>query len=238
MLEMLVAIAILSLITTLIYNAFFSASTSTRKVTQALSTRQELRLLMKIVLDDLQSVQYLANYVTQNSDNNYYHSGIFSKRIPGPESQRVNFIHFHAAIPTRFFPKALELQKDPELHELSYFLEFDQTEQAWAFKRREDFYIDSDISEGGREQLLSTAVTFFELEFLEQSIRATDSNELQDVWVPEWDSQENQCRVTSRASGNTPCLPLAIRVTLHLKSEDGSEAKDTLEINLPVSLQQ
>ena len=166
----------------------------------------------------VRALQYLNNLVVHNdaASGIYYHSGIFSKRIGGPNSQQVNFIHFHAAIPTRFYPEAIDRNIDPELHELSYSLNFDQTSQKWVFIRREDFYVDDDISLGGKEQILSESVVNFELEFLEQNVRVANSSELKSNWVQEWDSQENKCDSTS--NGQTPCLPLAIRLKMSLLS--------------------
>ncbi len=240
LLELLVAIALMSVVIVLIYNAFFQVSNSTQQVTKSLEAGQELRLLMKIVLDDLRAAQYLEKLVVHNNPDNdepYYHSGIFSERSPGPENTQLSSIHFHTAIPTRFFPEAIAQAKDPELHEVGYALEYDSFEEKWLFKRREDFYVDDDMMEGGKEQLLSESVVQFELEFLEQNILAADSSELQEIWVDEWDSLENKCSTFAKQA-STPCLPLAIRLTMSLRTEKEGKVTDTLEVNLPISLQQ
>lgn len=239
LLEILVAIALLSSMMALLYNAFFQISDSTQDVADSLEAGQELRLLMKIVLDDIQAVRYLENLVILNDPDEleFYHSGIFSRRIAGPAEASVSFIQFHAAIPTRFFPEAIALQKDPELHEVEYYLDFDAVSQKWIFIRREDFYVDAEISKGGVEQTLSEAVVDFQLEFLEQNILQADSGELKEIWVEEWDSLEGDCSVAVN-SAKAPCLPLAIRLTMSLKRDNDQVLTDTLEINLPVSLQQ
>ncbi|MBF0288424.1 MAG: prepilin-type N-terminal cleavage/methylation domain-containing protein [SAR324 cluster bacterium] len=240
LIEVLLSIALLSVVIALIYNAFSQVSDSTKKVTESLESGQELRLLMKIVLDDLRSVQYMENLVVHNnpgSDGPYFHSGIVSERSPGPDNSQLNSIHFHTAIPTRFFPEAIALNKDPELHEVGYTLEFNSFEEKWIFKRREDFYVDDDMLAGGKEQTLSESVVQFELEFLEQNILEADSSELQEVWVNEWDSLENNCSTLSKQA-STPCLPLAIRLTMSLQKKGEGKVTDTLEVNLPVSLQQ
>ena len=54
LLELLVSITLLALVSALIYGAFFQVSNSSLKVKQSLSQSQELRLLMKMVPDDLQ----------------------------------------------------------------------------------------------------------------------------------------------------------------------------------------
>ncbi|MBF0277623.1 MAG: prepilin-type N-terminal cleavage/methylation domain-containing protein [SAR324 cluster bacterium] len=236
LLEVIIAIALLSVIMSLLYNAFFQISDSTKKVARSLEAGQELRLLMKIVLDDLQAVQYLESLVVHNHPDNpeYFHTGLFSRQIEGPNNEPASFVQFHAAIPTRFFPEAIKQQKDPELHELEYYLEIEPLTQKWQFIRREDFYVDSDITEGGVEQVLSESIVKFDLEYLEQNILKSDSLELQEVWVREWDSQEGSC---SNASGSTPCLPLAIRLTMSILGENDNIVTDTLQVNLPIALQ-
>ena len=63
LLELLVSITLLGLVSALIYGAFFQVSNSSLKVKESLSQSNELRLLMKMVLDDLQAVQYLEHFV-------------------------------------------------------------------------------------------------------------------------------------------------------------------------------
>ncbi|MGB1693506.1 MAG: PulJ/GspJ family protein, partial [bacterium] len=65
LLELLVSITLLALVSALIYGAFFQVSNSSLRVKESLSQSQELRLLMKMVLDDLQSLQYLENFVKE-----------------------------------------------------------------------------------------------------------------------------------------------------------------------------
>ena len=233
LLELLVSIALLSLISMLIYRAVFQFSESSQRVLKILEVRQELRLLGQIVMDDLQRVQYLTNFVALNDKQEKYETGIVSQRFDGPNSKRASAIHFHTAGATRFFFKAIELKQDPELHEVGYWLIRDPMKNKWIFQRREDFYIDSKITEGGKLQTLSSRITLFQLQFLSQNSKESETGEIQEVWVDEWNSQEEKC---SR-SGQTPCLPLAIRLIMGMTSEAGEEYLDTLEFNLPLSLQ-
>ena len=62
LLELLISIALLGLVMSLLYGAFFQISNSSLQVKSTLETRQELRLLMKMVLDDLQNVQFLKHF--------------------------------------------------------------------------------------------------------------------------------------------------------------------------------
>ena len=237
LLELLVALALMSTLMIVLYNAFFQFSASTQNVNDSLKAEQELRLLMKIVFDDLQAVQYLEKWVALNDETSggeFYHSGILSRLVPGPDETLVSFIRFHTARPTRFFPEMIALQKDPELHEVEYSLRFDAFAQAWLFVRREDFYVDGNLSEGGVEQTLSQSVVGFRVEFLAQMVLAADSGALQEVWVEEWDSLEENCLLPNedlKDSSQTRCLPLALRLTLSLQKEEGLVVTDTLELN-------
>ena len=76
LLELLVSITLLALVSALIYGAFFQVSNSSLKVKESLSQSQELRLLMKMVLDDLQAVQYLEHFVEDKESNSQ--TGIIS----------------------------------------------------------------------------------------------------------------------------------------------------------------
>ncbi|MDP6308741.1 MAG: type II secretion system protein, partial [SAR324 cluster bacterium] len=62
LLELLISVALLGLVMSLLYGGFFQISNSSLQVKSTLETRQELRLLMKMVLDDLQNVQYLKRF--------------------------------------------------------------------------------------------------------------------------------------------------------------------------------
>ena len=72
MLELLISVALLGLVMSLLYGAFFQISNSSLQVNATLETRQELRLLMKMVLDDLQSIKYL-KYFADSSQLSLIH---------------------------------------------------------------------------------------------------------------------------------------------------------------------
>lgn len=235
LLELIVAIAILSTVLTMLYNAFFQVADSTTKAVQTLEAGQEIRLLMKIVRDDLQAIQYLNHFTADNdaAQGVYRHSGVLSKRGRGPDEEQVNSIHFHAAVPLRFPSQPLEEGSDPELHEVSYFLDFDGTSDRWLFKRREDFYVDDDITSGGTSMVLSEFVTDFKLEFIESIVLGAGGVSRDSEPKKEWDSAEGKC---DAAEGNTtPCLPLVIKLTMTLHREGENPVTETNEFNIPTA---
>jgi len=232
LIELLVSITLLSLVISLLYSAFFQISDHSLKVKSSLQGRQELRLLMKIVLDDLQSVRYL-EHLNLSGQNKLKETGISAIRVSASNRDEASSIAFHAAIPTRFFQDIEEVRqgKDPQLHEVGYFLEQDPGMETWNLIRREDFYIDDSLWEGGRTHVISSAITRFDLSFLESETSLAGGG-FEEVWVDTWDSPEKNC--TQLSVDNSFCLPRAIRLSMGLLGEDGSQVEDSMTINLCV----
>ena len=102
-LELLISVTLLSLVMAVLYAAFFQISNSSLKVQSTLDTRQELRLLMKIVLDDLQKVRYLKHFAdSDQSKTQLRETGLIADRNLGPENhdtgqvEEVTSIDFHS----------------------------------------------------------------------------------------------------------------------------------------------
>lgn len=237
LIELLLSIAVLSVITTLLYNAFFQVSESTKKARESLEAAQELRLLMKIVLDDLQAAQYLTNLVSLNDPDEsiFYQSGIIAKRRSGPNDEEAHYIDLHTAIPTRFSPQAIIDDVDPELHEVGYFLEYEANLDQWFFKRREDFYIDNDMTSGGKTQILSENVVEFKLRFMSALTQKADGT-MSQTWTDDWDSDEGGCGDPKNPNASA-CLPVVLTLTMSLQRENEEKVTDTFEVNLLSSLQ-
>ena len=234
LLELLISVALLGLVMSLLYGAFFQISNSSLQVNATLETRQELRLLMKMVLDDLQSIKYLKHFAdSSQSTIQQRETGLIAERKLGPENpdtgelEEVTSIYFHTVIKTRFYPE--EKERDPELHEVGYSLEENQDTKTWEFVRREDFYLDGNIREGGKSYILSEAVTKFDLELLE-SETALAGGGFKEEWTTEWNSDEKNCIGT----GEPFCLPRAIKLSMTLSGKDKQSVADSQVINLCV----
>lgn len=229
LLELLVSVTLLALVAALIYGAFFQISNSSLSVQSTLETRQELRLLMKMVLDDLQAVQYLRHYV-ENADDGR-DTGIVAAVVPGPETTEYSEIYFHAAIPSRFYQDVKRVREgmDPGIHEVGYFLELDPATDVWQFKRREDFYIDEELGADGRVHVLSESVSEFDVDFLLREIEQAAGGAVEE-WSDSFDSQEDACYKKKEP----PCLPRAIRLKMSLKGKNGQTVSDSQVINLCV----
>ena len=239
LLELLISITLLGLVMSLLYGAFFQISNSSLQVRSTLETRQELRLLMKMVLDDLQNVQYLKHFAESGqSTSQQRESGMIAEIKLGPENpetgglEEVSSLYFHTAAKSRFYPE--EKEHDPELHEVSYTLQENLDTKTWEFVRREDFYLDNNLREGGKSYVLSESVTKFELLLLESETRLAGGGS-QEEWTREWDSDESPqsgC-VEPSIEGNF-CLPGAVKLTMTLKGERGNTVTDSQVRNLCV----
>ena len=233
-LELLISVTLLGLVMSVLYAAFFQISNSSLKVQSTLDARQELRLLMKIVLDDLQKVRYLKHFAeSDQSETQQRETGLIADRNLGPENpdtgqiEEVTGIDFHTSIKSRFFPE--ESSRDPELHEVGYSLQENPDTKTWEFIRREDFYIDNNLREGGKYHVLSEEVTMFELEFLESETALAEGG-FREKWTKVWDSDERLCH-DLKVKENF-CLPRAVRLTMALMAKGEKTISDTQVINL------
>ena len=233
-LELLISVTLLGLVMSVLYAAFFQISNSSLKVQSTLDARQELRLLMKIVLDDLQKVRYLKHFAeSYQSETQQRETGLIAERKLGPENpdtgqiEEVTSIDFHTSIKSRFFQE--ENSHDPELHEVGYSMQENPDTKTWDFIRREDFYIDNNLREGGKNHVLSEEVTKFELEFLE-SETALAGGGFREKWSKVWDSDEKLCH-DLKVKENI-CLPRAVRLTMAQKAKGEKTISDNQVINL------
>ena len=69
LIELLISVVLLGLVMAIIYGGFFQIANFSSAVKSNLNSREQLRLLMKIVLDDLQNVKYLNNFSESKLNN-------------------------------------------------------------------------------------------------------------------------------------------------------------------------
>jgi prepilin-type N-terminal cleavage/methylation domain-containing protein len=222
LIELLISLVILGLVMTLVYTAFGQISGPAVKLRDQLTEQQELRLLMRMVADDLQSAQWLERYWAKSSPTAQYRTGIIAlQRFEG--TKQYTAISFHAARPARFF-RTVDPADDPDLHEVGYFVQPSEDQSQMVLIRREDFYIDDDIENGGVTVQLADHIKTFQVQFLPVN---ADPNADPPPWQDSWDS--SQLPDGSR-------MPLAMKLTIERTAADGRTLSESLEFNLPVSL--
>lgn len=219
LLELLISIALLSIVMVLIYGAISQVTSGITSLNAELANQQETRLLLRMITDDLQAVNYFERFVKS--------AGAKSGIIVSRESFGTKFYsktYFHANVPSRFH-RRVDRKSDPLMHELAYWVEASEEDrELMVLKRREDFYLDDDMEEGGISVDLTEGIETFRIELLGE---AEQSASLEGDWVDEWDSNE----------GKKGALPVAIRVTLALAAPPGAEIREeTLDINIESSL--
>lgn len=213
LLELMVAITILSLISILIYSSFAGLRT-TRDGVGAVSGRyHEGRSAMQRVARELQSAYLSFN---RPIDPALLTRETLFRGKRGSPADRVDF--------TAFAHRRLDRNAhESDQCELSYFGSDDPKQRGVTdLVRRESPYIDLQPDRGGRVQVLVTDIDLFQLEYLDPFTGR---------WTEQWD--------TSQAIGESNRLPLQVRITLVLnggRRAAKGRGKKTIKFDTKVKL--
>ncbi|HEX7928486.1 MAG TPA: prepilin-type N-terminal cleavage/methylation domain-containing protein [bacterium] len=221
LIELLAALAILSLILALAYGSFFQISGAATSLKGELEEQQELRLLLKMIADDLQSARYLATIINKPGAQTVGESGIIAK-VASIGTKEFSYISFHAATQARFF-RQRPPELDPGLHEIAYGVQEDTDKKTLNLVRREDYYLTPDMESGGVTIILSRKLETFSLAFL---LPPDSPGSTTERWEREWNSMQRP------EAGR---MPRAIRIGLGLMGKDGNPIRESIDINLPDS---
>ncbi len=216
--EVMISLVLLGTVFTLLYSSFFQVSSGTELLQEQLTHQQELRLLLKMISDDLQSAQNFTEFKRDSGAP----SGLVAEE-ESVEGGTFSHIRFHVARPARFFPQ-VPLERDPEMHEVAYRVESsEQDRELLVLVRREDFFLDDDMDEGGVKAELAERIEIFRVEFLPLARR---TEEAEDDWQTEWETAERP---------PSDPMPMAVRITVGFKDQRGRELTESLEVNLPAT---
>ncbi|MBU2644189.1 prepilin-type N-terminal cleavage/methylation domain-containing protein [bacterium] len=218
LLELMLTLTLFAAVMGLVMNLFFQFKDQTNRFDSILDLRQESRILEHLLRQDLQSAVYLANFMKPSPDgDDGRQSGIVGvdEQIGDRAADR---LHLHVNRLTRFH-RGLALEKDPEIHEVSYYLE-ETTDNRLQFKRREQFYVDIDITEGDGSivHALSDHVVAFDLQYYRQENPEP---------IEEWGTQ-----MIRRQMETAVGIPAGVTVTLKLQNEAGESVDTQFQINL------
>ena len=229
LIELLVAIVILSLVLGIVYQSFATISIHAERETARLAERQDLRMLLNLVANELQAVQHLKWF-----SEGGYGTGIRAETtLEGVKD--FSRMDFHAAVAARFH-RTVKRELDPTLHELGYSIRPAHPDgregEGLVLVRREDFYVDDDMRAGGLSVVLADRISDFLIEYLASGDTVGTP---QERWETTWDSETRT---------DEP-LPLAIRVTVGRELAGPSQQEDeapetvreTLEMNLMGTLE-
>ena len=216
LIELLVSLVLLSVVLVLVYGGFSQISEGARRQTFDLTEGQELRLLLRLVADDLQSAQWLEYYEKKTDVD--VSTGIVADTV-FEQGKDFSSLNFHTATATRFF-RELPPETDPGLHEVGYTVRKEEEGDRLNLERREDFYIDSDLEHGGRTTVLAEGIEDFLVEFLPPG---SDTAGLEEPWQKRWDSNTQPENMR---------MPQAIQLTISRRDGAGKIHKAVLAINL------
>jgi general secretion pathway protein J len=198
LLEVLVAIAVLSFITMMLYSAFSSMKRSRDGLTRVQDRYREGRIALFRITRDLQSA-YLSQHAPINPALQVVKTAFIATQ--GSPVDRIDFNSFS------------NIERDTASHtsdqaEISYLSSVDpESPDKTDLARRVSEYPDADPQKGGRIEVLATDIDLLSFEFLD----ATTG-----LWTETWD--------TTQATGQPNRLPLQVRVTLVLRGGARSSA--------------
>ncbi|MBI4209403.1 MAG: prepilin-type N-terminal cleavage/methylation domain-containing protein [Deltaproteobacteria bacterium] len=207
LLEIMVALTILSIILMFVYDTFFATLRARDIVEGKNESVQGARIILQRLTRDL-SAAVLVNYgEKQGSDEPI--KTLFQGIRDEEDGYEMDKLHFttlsHVPIPIDS-----EDNNQSALAEVSYVWERDSEEESIYLFRREDFAVDTELTEGGSYAMLGKGLQEFRLKYYTASSSGQSYQ-----WVDEWDSTED----------NT--LPMAVEVRLVFKEQNNEEEGET-----------
>lgn len=211
--EVLIAIAILAMISTLLFTSFSSLKRSKDGIRRVSERHREGRMAMARVARELQSA-YISRHLPPDINQ-----AVVRTAFIGTQGAPADRIDFNAFVHRRMDRDA----RESDQVELSYFGMPSETERGvFDLVRRNNTRLDHEPEKGGRVQILATDIDLFDLRYLDP---------LTGLWVEEWDSTESIKQFER--------MPLQVRVVLVLNGgARGSEgrARDPLTFATKVSM--
>ncbi len=218
LMELLIALSLFAAIAGILMNSFFQFSRQSQRLETILKLRQELRILEQIIRNDVQAVVYLDKFMEDpQKRQDGRKSGIYGVDESGGDFSK-DRLHMHVNNISRFH-RNLTTEQDPELHEVSYYLE-EEEGGVLKFKRREEFFIDADITDGERSitHTLSSKIASFDVKYFKSTIEEA---------AEEWDS--SSVLTTGLAADK---VPAGVVIQLRIESENGERLESDITINI------
>ncbi len=188
LIEVMIAMLIISMISTMIYGAFVQTRKNKERVQRITDRYHEIRMGLERVQVDL-SMAYVSAHVPLDQSRQAWLTQFVGK--DSGERDRVDFNTFGHR---RLFRDA----KESDQNEVSYFLADDPDDPGTkVLVRREDNRPDIRPDEGGDYQILVRNVEGFELEYLDPQTK---------LWTKSWD--------TTQAAGQPNRLPMQVKIML------------------------
>jgi len=190
LIEVLIAVGVLAMISTLIYGAFSGLRTSKEGVSRLSGRYHEGRQAIARIARELQSA-YVSLHRPLDQSTQVVKTAFIGKR--GSPADRLDFNSFS----NRRFDRD---SHESDQCEISYFGSPDPKRSSVVdLARRVSKQLDLEPEKGGRVDVLATDIDLFELSYLDP---------MTGMWTEDWD--------TTQAIGQPDRLPLQVRVLLVL----------------------
>ncbi|QQR89520.1 MAG: prepilin-type N-terminal cleavage/methylation domain-containing protein [Myxococcales bacterium] len=210
LIEVLIAIGILSIVSTLVWQGFSQTTRNKKRIENSIDHYHEMSLSLERMVRDL-SMAFVSAQINPSPSLQTIQT-IFVGDDRG-DRDRIDFTSFSHQ---RLFANAHE----SDINELSYFLAADpDNPRKKVLARREQRRPDDHPREGGESMILMRDVIEFNLEYLDP---------LSHEWVREWD--------TMQATGQLNRLPSQVKITLAIEMDEGERNPKKLSLSTRASL--
>lgn len=195
LIEIMVAMAILALVSTLMYTGFTQTARNKKRIEGELERHHEVRMGIERIAREL-SMAFVSAQSNPDLSLQVVKTAFIAK-----DSGKGSSIDFTSFSHRRLYRDAHESDQN----ELGYFLADDPDDPSQTvLARREQARIDDDPETGGSTQILIRGVSGFELSFLEPQTGE---------WLSTWD--------TTQGAMQPNRLPTQVRITVTIPSSTG-----------------
>ena len=210
LIEVMVAMAIIAIVSTLLYTGFTQTARNKRRIESEMNRHHEIRMGLERIAREL-SMAFVSAQINVSPAMQ-----VVQTAFVGTESGGGSRIDFNSFAHQRLYRDAHESDQN----ELSYFLADDPDDSSQdVLARREQQRIDDDPGTGGQAQVLIRDVTGFELSYLDPQTGE---------WLSTWD--------TTQAAMQPNRLPsqVFIKITVPNVRGRGSEQTFGTRVSLPL----
>lgn len=213
LMEIIVAVAILSLFIGIIYSTFFGTIRSIRSAETSTDSFQTARVILSNIARDLKGAVHVMN------DPRYVFNGIDADG-GDPNLDRIDFVTIANMITDEEKPQS-------DIAEISYYLDPNYSREGYLV-RRVDIYPDSEPDKGGEVKIVAEGITGLNFKYFYVEPK-TDESALSDVekeqekksawelledpsnWHDKWDWKERNF------------IPILVKIELSIKEKTGDE---------------
>lgn len=207
LMEVMLSVAIIAMMSTMIWAGFAQINKSKKIVEASLDRYHQVIIAFEKITSDL-SMAHLSKNLSPQKSSITSQQGFIGRNSDPDELHFTTFSHMR-----RFLDA-----KEGDRCEVSYTVEQDREEpEILNLVRRESTYVDDDTTTGGKKTILLRDIVDFNLEYYDITM---------DKWEKEWD--------TTQATGMQGRLPYQIRIYIVIHDEKGEEVEFATQVPLDI----